>query len=141
MAVEKGKTVKIQYEGRLESGEVFDKSQQDSHLEFTAGEGKIIPGFEKAVIGMEKGEEKEITIPPEDAYGSRKDDLVRSVPRSKLPEGIKPEKGMFLESKVASGKTMPVKITEVNEEDIKIDFNHPLADQKLIFKIKVCDIS
>ncbi len=141
MVVEKGKKVKIRYEGKLESGQVFDKSQEDKPLEFTAGTGQVIPGFDHAVLGMEVGEEKEFTIDSDNAYGSRNEELVKSVSRSQLPEGLEPEEGMMLQTQNPSGQVMPVKVVGVEEEDIKIDFNHPLAGQNLFFNVKVIEIN
>ncbi len=141
MAVEKGNKVKIQYEGKLESGQVFDKSQDDKPLEFTAGAGQVIPGFDHAVMGMEIGEEKEFKIDSDNAYGSRNEELVKTVPRSQLPEGLEPKEGMMLQTQNPSGQVMPVKVVEVEEEDIKIDFNHPLAGENLLFNVKVLEIN
>ena len=86
------------------------------------------------------GQEKEFTIDPEDAYGPRNEEYIREVPRTDLPENINPEVGMVLRTQTQTGQSVPVVIVEVNKETIKIDFNHPLAGKKLIFKIKIIDI-
>jgi FKBP-type peptidyl-prolyl cis-trans isomerase 2 len=140
--VEKGNKVKITYEGKLESGEVFDSSDRHGGkpLEFVVGSGMVIKGFDDAVRGMEKGEEKEFTIEPNDAYGDIKDDLKKEVPKNALPQDQEFKEGMVLIAKTPEGQQMPVKIEKINEESVVVDFNHPLAGKKLIFKIKVEDV-
>jgi|SRR3989339_1149520 len=141
--VSKGDKVKVDYEGRLESGEVFDSSTHGDHshpLEFTAGEGQVIPGFDNALIGMKLNEEKEITIKPEDAYGQPNPEMVRDIPRNVLPKDQEPKVGMMLGMMTPNGQQMAAKIVEVTKDNIKIDLNHPLAGQTLIFKVKVVEI-
>ncbi len=140
--VKKGDKVKITYEGKLETGEVFDSSEKQGGqpLEFAVGEGKIIKGFDEAVQGMEKGEEKEFTVEPSDAYGEVKDDLKREVPKNYLPQDQEVKEGMVLIAKTPEGQQMPVKIEKINDDSVTVDFNHPLAGKKLQFKIKVEDV-
>ena len=143
MVVEKGSKVKVQYEGKLESGEVFDasnKSGEERPLEFVAGEGHVIKGFDNAVLGMEEGDEKDIEINPEEAYGERREEMKQEIPKSVLPQDKTPEKGMMLMMSSPQGQQMPAKIDEVKEDSIVIDLNHPLAGKKLLFKIKVVGI-
>jgi FKBP-type peptidyl-prolyl cis-trans isomerase 2 len=143
MTIEKGKKVKIEYEGSLDSGEVFDSSSKHGQpLEFTVGEGKVIPGFETAVLTMKKGEEKTIKISPKDAYGEKKKELIQKVPKTQLPEEArdKIKAGMVLGMQSPDGRQMPVLIIAVGKDDFTIDLNHPLAGQNLNFKIKLVDI-
>ena len=93
--VKDGDTVKVHYTGTLtEEGTVFDSSEDREPLEFTLGEGKLIPGFEKAVVGMEEGDETTVEIESGDAYGQRREDLELEVAKSDLPDNIDPEVGM-----------------------------------------------
>jgi len=140
MEVKKGNKIKIHYTGTLDNGQVFDSSEGREPLEFEAGSGKVIKGFDAAVIGMKKDEEKEITIKPEDAYGERNEELKQKIPREKMniPGEIKP--GMTLAVTAPDGQQFPVVVAGVEEENIIIDLNHPLAGQNLTFKIKVIDI-
>ncbi|MBD3354976.1 peptidylprolyl isomerase [Candidatus Woesearchaeota archaeon] len=140
MSVKKGDKIKVEYTGKLENGQVFDTSEGKQPLEFEVGAGKIIKGFDNAVIGMKKGEEKEITLKPEEAYGDPNPKLLQKIPREKLPEGKEPKQGMMLAMKTPDGRQVPVKIKEVSDKDITIDLNHPLAGKTLNFKIKVVDI-
>ncbi len=138
---QKGDTVHIHYTGRLEDGTVFDTSQDRDPLEFKLGEGRVIPGFEDAVEGMAPGDSKTARIPSTRAYGPRKDELVLSVPKEQIPEGIEPEVGQQLEMQTAEGQRVPVRIVEVQEEAVQLDANHPLAGQDLTFDIMLVKIA
>jgi peptidylprolyl isomerase len=141
MAVKKGDTVKVEYEGKLDDGTVFDSSKKHGQpLEFEAGAGKVIPGFDNAVIGMEEGEEKTVKIDVKDAYGERNDQLVKEVPRTQMPEGDIKE-GMMLGVGLPNGQQVPATISKVEAETVTLDLNHPLAGKNLTFEIKVIGIS
>jgi FKBP-type peptidyl-prolyl cis-trans isomerase 2 len=143
MTIENGRKIKIEYEGKLDSGEVFDSSERHGQpLEFTIGEGKVIPGFENAIKEMEEGQEKEIKIESKDAYGERKQELIQKVPKQQLPEEAreKVKSGSILGLQTPQGNQVPVKVTEVTEENITIDLNHPLAGENLNFKVKILEI-
>lgn len=139
--VKEGSKIKVHYTGKLDNGTVFDSSEGKDPLEFTVGEGKIIKGFDKGVVGMKEGEEKEIKIEPGDAYGDRREDLVQEIPRDKLPKEPEPKVGMVLQLKAATGQAFMARIAEVGEKTVKVDLNHPLAGQNLNFKIKIVEIA
>ncbi|SMO38641.1 FKBP-type peptidyl-prolyl cis-trans isomerase [Gracilimonas mengyeensis] len=138
--VKDGDTVKVHYTGKLEDGSVFDSSESRDPLEVTLGEGKLIPGFEKAVVGLEVGDKTTANIPSEEAYGERRDDLEVTVERDQLPEDIEPEVGMQLQLNQPNGQPVPVQVTKVEEENIIIDANHPLAGKDLTFDIELIEI-
>lgn len=138
--VKEGDTVKVHYTGTLNDGSVFDTSEEREPLEFKLGEGQLIPGFEKAVTGMEKGESVEVTIPSEEAYGDAREDLVISVSKSDMPDDIEPAVGMQLQVNQPDGQPIPVRVTAVEEENIQLDANHPLAGEDLTFKIDLIEI-
>ncbi len=135
-----GDKVRIHYTGKLDDGTQFDSSAGREPLEFKLGEGGIIPGFEKAVDGMEVGEKKTVSIPPEDAYGQRHEQLVQEVPKDVLPDDINPAVGMQLQSQTPDGQTMQLVVTGVSEEAITVDGNHPLAGHNLNFDIELVEI-
>jgi len=142
MPIKKGDKVKVEYTGTFDDGTVFDSSEKHGKpLEFTAGEGKVIKGFDNAVIGMEKGEEKEIKISPQDAYGEHKPELIKKIPRDKIPKEPEPKPGMMLAVNTPDGKQFPALIKEVNDKEVTIDLNHPLAGKNLNFKFKLVDVS
>jgi FKBP-type peptidyl-prolyl cis-trans isomerase SlpA len=142
MKAETNKKVTLEYEGRLETGEIFDSSKHGDHshpLTFTIGKNEVIPGFENNVIGMEVNEEKEFTINPEDAYGLVDEKLFQEVPLSVLPPEPKPQKGMTLIMPTPQGN-IPLTIEEVKDKSVILNLNHPLAGKKLIFKVKLTEV-
>ncbi|MGV8152461.1 MAG: FKBP-type peptidyl-prolyl cis-trans isomerase [Candidatus Nanoarchaeia archaeon] len=141
--VEKDKFVILDYEGRLEDGSVFDSSNREGGacpLTFQAGSGMVIPGFDKAVMGMKIGQEKEFEIEPEDAYGAHDPSLRQEIPKNAIKMDRDPEAGMVLMMQTPNGQQVPLPIVEVKGDVLVVDMNHPLAGKKLIFKIKVVDI-
>jgi len=143
MTVKQNDKVKVEYEGKLDDGTVFDSSTrngQNMPLEFTIGEGKVLPEFEKAVVGMEKDEEKEFKISAEQAYGPINPQAVQEIPKTAFPPGQEPKPGMIIGLKAPTGQQIPAKIKEVKESTVVIDMNHPLAGKNLNFKIKLIEI-
>jgi peptidylprolyl isomerase len=136
-----GDTVRIHYTGTLDDGTEFDSSAGRDPLEFALGGGQVIPGFDSAVDGMTVGESKSVTIEPAEAYGERHDQLVQEVPKSALPQEIEPAVGMQLQSQSPEGQVMNLVITEVAEETITVDGNHPLAGKALTFAIELVEIA
>ncbi|TVR37674.1 MAG: peptidylprolyl isomerase, partial [Cryomorphaceae bacterium] len=124
-------TVVVHYTGKLNDGEVFDSSEGREPLEFTMGQGQLIPGFESAVMGMAVAETKTFEIPSDEAYGEVREDLRFEVPRNEIPAEIKPEPGMRLNMSTQDGRQMPVTVTNVNEQVVNLDANHPLAGKDL----------
>ncbi len=142
MAIEKGNKIKVEYEGKLEDGTVFDSSKTHGQpLEFEAGSGQVIKGFDEAVIGMNVDEKKELHIKCLDAYGERNPELVQKVPKDKFPGDKKVEKGMMLGLKAPDGSQFNAMVTEVTDTEIALDLNHPLAGKNLNFNIKIVAIN
>lgn len=134
-------TVSVHYTGTLATGEVFDTSKDREPLSFTMGAGQMIPGFEEAVRGMEINETKKVTIPPKDAYGEVREEMVQNISREQLPPDLTPVVGQQLASQLPDGEQIIVSVTEVADDHITIDANHPLAGKELNFEIKVVAIS
>jgi FKBP-type peptidyl-prolyl cis-trans isomerase 2 len=139
MTVENGKGVVVHYTGRFEDGTVFDTSLAEGRepLNIVLGQGTLINGFEKGLVGLNKGDKKTIEIDPEEGYGEYLDGLVTIIPKDKAPEGV--NVGDFLQSTGDKG-TINVVVTEINEEGVKIDANHPMAGKKLIFDVEVLEV-
>lgn len=147
-SVENGDTISVNYVGKLEDGTVFDTSEKEAALEagiynemrdyepltFTVGAGQMIKGFDEGVVGMKVGEEKDLKIPPEEAYGEYNEEYARELPRNAV--NFIPEVGMQLATETGLRGT----ITEVSEENFVVDFNHALAGKTLIFKVKVVSV-
>jgi FKBP-type peptidyl-prolyl cis-trans isomerase 2 len=140
-ALKNGDTVKVHYTGKLEDGRVFDSSEERDPLEFKVGEGQIISGFESGVVGMEVGETRDIQVAPDDAYGPRREELVMEVPATEFPDHITPEIGMQLQIKQQDGTPFGVVITDVADEAVTLDANHPLAGQTLYFQVELLEIT
>ena len=136
-----GTKVKLHYTGTLANGEVFDSSEGKEPLEFTIGENHVIAGFENEVKDMDPNQEKTFKINPKDAYGGKNEELVREIPRSKFPSEMKIEKGANLILKSPNGQQVAVVVSEVKDDVIVIDLNHPLAGKELTFKVKVVGVN
>ena len=142
MAIKKGDKIKVEYEEKLEDGTVFDSTAKHDGkpLDVEVGAGQVIPGFENALIGMEKGEEKEVTLESKDGYGEANPDLKKVVPRDQMPKDQEPKQGMMLVLGAPDGRQIPAKIAEVNDKEVTLDLNHPLCGKTIIFKIKVVEV-
>ena len=134
-----GDTVRIHYTGTLQDGTVFDSSQGRDPLEFTLGAGQVIPGFDAAVDGMEVGATRTVTIAADQAYGQRREDMILAIPREQVPANVNPEVGEQLQ--VGQGnEQFLVTVAEVNEREIVLDGNHPLAGEDLTFALELVSI-
>ena len=139
--VRKGSRVKIFYTGRLKDGHVFETNIGGAPLEFTVGKGKVIKGFENAVIGMKTGETKVAVIKPADGYGARDPELVWVVAASELPAGTNPKPDAEVSFDRPDGTTVEGRITKIEGDQITVDGNHPLAGRNLTFEIKMVDVA
>lgn len=135
-----GDTVRVHYTGKLGSGEVFDSSDGRDPLEFELGAGNVIAGFDDAVVGMAPGEKKDVTIPVNEAYGEKSDDMIIEISRAQLPDGMDPQVGQWLEVGGDDGRVGHVRVASVAEESITLDGNHPLAGESLHFEIQLVEI-
>lgn len=138
--VKQGDTVRIHYTGKLDDGTVFDSSNGRDPLEFTVGKEEVIPGFEKAVMGMQPGETRSTTIVPDEGYGDFQEDMVFEVDRDRLPGDMEPEIGTELRVRTPDDNMIPVVVIDVNDDKVTIDANHPLAGRDLVFDIELVEI-
>jgi len=137
---ERGDWVKVHYSGINEADTVFATSTGGNPLEFIIGDGKLIPGFEKSVIGMQVGNKQSFNIPPEEAFGQRRDELVATVDKATFPESVVPEKGKVLNVKTEDGKMVEARITHISGDEVIIDANHPLAGQTIRLDVELLDV-
>jgi peptidylprolyl isomerase len=133
--VKKGDKVKIQYKASLTNGTVFKESKPGKPLEFTVGSDQMPSGLNKAVIGMELREEKSVTVGPKEAYGKRNHELVIKFDKSKLPRSFEPEI-----DNVVKIRDVPGTIVKIDEENVYLDCNHPLAGKDVVFYIRIIGI-
>ena len=136
-----GDNVKIHYTGKLKDGTVFDSSEGREPLEFTIGSGMVIPGFEEAVVGMNQGETKEVTIPVDKAYGPRNEELIMEFKRDQFPPHIEPELNQRLQLGAPNGQLVVVTVVDISGDTVKLDANPPLAGQDLIFNLELVEIA
>ena len=140
MPVESGNSVKVEYTGTLDDGTVFDSSEtHGTPLAFKAGVGQVIKGFDDAVLGMEKDDEKEFRLTAEEAYGAPREELVQHVPRENFPKEAAVEAGLQVMLGLANGQQVAATIEEVSDTLVTVNMNHPLAGQALTFRIKVIE--
>jgi peptidylprolyl isomerase len=138
--VKKGDKIRVHYTGKLKDGKEFDSSLNREPLEFEVGAGNVIAGFENAVVDLKPGEKKTVTVHPDKAYGDRDENLLVEMPKKSIPKGVNPEVGMRLQLVNAQGQAVPVVVTEIFEDTVRLDANHPLAGETLVFDIEVVEI-
>ena len=137
--IDNGKTVKVHYKGTLADGTVFDSSEDRDPLEFLTGSEQVLPGFEAAVVELEVGKSKTVTLAAVDAYGDRDEDMVGMVPRDSIPDDMDIEVDMMLQMETEDG-IMPVRVVEIAEDSVTLDANHPLAGEALTFDVTLVEI-
>lgn len=136
-----GDSVKINLTGRLEDGSIFMSTDEGKPLEFKLGEGKILPGIEHAVEGMNVGESKSVNVPPEQAFGQPQQELIEKVNRDAFPDNIQPEVGQQLQVPQQQGQPMVVRVADVSEQSVTLDANHPLAGKDLAFDLELVEVT
>ncbi len=136
-----GDRVTVHYTGKLNDGTVFDSSADRDPLEFSLGEGKVIPGFEEAIVGMSPGDSKTTTIPSDQAYGPYRQELVMAIERKQMPADFSVEVGQPVEIRHQSGQVFPAIVKQLSESEVILDANHPLAGQDLTFDLQLVEIN
>jgi FKBP-type peptidyl-prolyl cis-trans isomerase SlyD len=133
--------VSMAYILRIEDGQLIDQSEDDAPLEYIQGARQIIPGLEKALVGLNIGDEKDVEVKPAEGYGERDPDDIVEIPRGNLPESIDLSVGAPLKVKDSeSGESFSAYIVDSNTETVTLDFNHPLAGRTLNFHVKIIDL-
>ena len=140
MQVGPGTIVTMDYTLRLDSGDVVDSSEGRDPLVFHFGRGQVIPGLERELAGLQSGDQKEIQVGPEDGYGTREAGAIHEIPLDRFPQNITPEVGMRMTVKGPQGEVMLFTIIAVSESNATLDFNHPLAGERLNFSVTVRDV-
>lgn len=136
-----GDAVTVHYTGKLEDGTVFDSSVSRDPLQFTLGEGLLIPGFEQAVLGMSPGESKTAQVSADQAYGPHREEMVVEIDRQEFPPHFQPEIGQQLQIPQSDGRVTRLIVTDVSEKQVTLDANHPLAGRDLVFDIQLLEIA
>jgi len=140
MKVAPGCQVELEYVLALPSGEIVERTEAERPLRFTCGAGEILPGLDRAVEGLEANEEKKFELTPLEAYGTRDSEAVLTVPREEIPPDVALEEGLVYVLHGEDGQDRMVTIASVNNTEVILDFNHPLAGQTLCFQVKVISV-
>lgn len=135
-----GDVVRVHYTGKLEDGTEFDSSAGRDPLEFQLGGGQIIPGLEKQVEGMNIGEKSTVTVPAEQAYGPRDERQIQTVPREAFPPDLDLKLGASLQATTPEGRQIPLTVVDMNDQEVTVDANHPLAGHDLVFDVELVEI-
>ncbi|MFX1571803.1 MAG: peptidylprolyl isomerase [Promethearchaeota archaeon] len=140
MAVKKGEWIKVEYIGTFEDGTVFDSTELSggSPLKFQVGMGQIVKGFDDSVIDKKLGDEYTIRLEPSEAYGDYKEGIIQKVPKDQFPKGPELEPGLMLMIMGPQGPMLAT-IKTIEDDNVIIDLNHPMAGKVLNFKIKIVD--
>ncbi len=139
MIIQNGRQVSFDYTLTVD-GTVIDSSEGKEPLEYTQGDGKLVPGLTRQLEGLHAGDEKTIVVPPEEAYGKFDPNAFREIPLSAFPADIKMQIGMPFQAKDASGRVFLMRLAQIKKDTVVMDLNHPLAGKTLTFKIKVVSI-
>ena len=134
-------TVAVHYTGSLADGTVFDSSQGREPLEFTIGQGMVIPGFENGILGMCEGDKKQISIGVDEGYGPHREDLLTVIDRKQVPAHMELQPGMNLQVRAPDGGITNVVVSALDDEKVTLDLNHPLAGKDLVFEIQLVKIN
>lgn len=136
-----GDTVKVHYTGKLDDGTIFDSSEGQEPLEFKLGDAMVIPGFEKALLGMSEGDSATVTIPSDSAYGPYRQEMIGIVAKTQIQGSDNLMVGQELQLPAGpNGEVIYARVLEVTADSVKLDANHPLAGQTLNFDIKLVEI-
>jgi len=134
--IQDGSQVSIQYTLLDEKGNQIESNKGGNPFKYTHGKGDIIPGLENGLEGMKVGEEKTIEVKPKDAYGKIQPEAFQEVPRKNVPSEFL-KVGAQLVARNPHGQSMPVRVHEIKDETVVLDFNHPLAGKTLTFEVKI----
>ena len=138
--VKLGDIVNIECEGKLEDGKIFLKIKKENPLKLKVGQGSIFPELESNLVDMQIGQTKEVTLTPDQAYGAYQDQLLLSAPYEKFGEDFKPEIGKKVTVELQDNKRIMGIVTDIEDNIVTIDFNHPLAGKSIILTVTVLSI-
>jgi len=134
---QQGDRVTINYIGTLDNGYIFDNTQESEPLCFTIGAGEVFPYLERAIIGMAPGQAKNLLIPATEAYGPRRKENILVLQRESLPMGNDPKQGQKVQLQLADGSELLMRVVAVNDTELTLDGNHPLAGLDLTFALQL----
>ena len=140
LEIEPNTRVTLNFSLSLETGEEVDTNFGADPVSFVMGDGSLLPGFERRLIGMRAGDEAEFHIPPEEGFGEPQDDNLQFIPRAEFDEAAPLEPGMLFTFADAAGGEVPGMIAEMDDERVTVDFNHPLSGRTIHFKVRIAHV-
>jgi FKBP-type peptidyl-prolyl cis-trans isomerase SlyD len=140
MSISDGSTVSIEYTLTLDNGQVIDSNVGQQPLTYQQGQGQIISGLESELLGLESGDEKTVTVLPENGYGPVRKEAILTLKRDQLPEDTRTV-GAQIQAQGPNGQTLQGKVTALTDEKATLDFNHPLAGESLHFEVKILEVA
>lgn len=138
-AIRMGDRVRLHFALHLETGEEIDTTRRSDPAMFTVGDGNLLPGFEAVILGMRAGDDAQILIEPENAFGPRREENVQTLRRDRFSAGMALEEGLMV-SFDGPGGELPGVVRAVMEEHVEVDFNHPLAGRRIVFDVSIIDV-
>lgn len=138
MIIENGRAVVIQYELKLNNGEVVDSAGADDPLTFVFGKGHMLAAFEENLSGKKKGDDCKFSLSPENGYGPRDEDAVMPMPRNMFPSHV--AEGMIFEAETPDGQQALLRVVKISPEEVTVDANHPMAGETLNFSVTIIDV-
>ncbi|MDO3384887.1 peptidylprolyl isomerase [Gilvimarinus sp. SDUM040013] len=140
LSVGPGTTVTLHFSLALTDGELVDSNFDSDPAEFTVGDGKLLKGFEQALLGLREGAEEEFVIGPEGGFGAHNPNNVQVLDRSEFEANIELEEGLMLSFADAQNTELPGVVVDFNDDEVTVDFNHPLAGRDIVFKVAILEI-
>ena len=140
LEIEANTRVTLNFSLALETGEEVDSKFGGDPVSFVMGDGSLLPGFERRLLGMRAGDEAEFRIPPDEGFGEPQDDNIQSIPRADFDVEAPLEPGMLFTFADAAGGEVPGMIAEVSEDTVTVDFNHPLSGRTIHFKVRIAHV-
>jgi FKBP-type peptidyl-prolyl cis-trans isomerase SlpA len=137
----RGSRVTMHFSLALFDGKEAISTFDEEPATITIGEGAMVPTLEMAIYGLKAGEEHTFELTPEQAYGPRDEQLVRMIPLGEFPEEIEPERGQIISFTAEDGEEIPGTVVQVEKNQVKVDFNHPLAGNFVIFRVKILSVN
>ena len=140
LEIEPNTRVTLNFSLSLETGEEVDSNFGHDPVSFVMGDGSLLPGFERRLLGMRAGDEAEFRIPSDEGFGEPQDDNVQAMPRTDFDADAPLEPGMLFTFADAAGGEVPGMVAEVSEDTVTVDFNHPLSGRTIHFKVKIARV-
>ncbi len=140
LTIGEGCEVTMHFTLALEDGTIADATIDGEPMTFTIGDGAMIQGLEMVLYGLKVGDKQSLSIDPRDTFGFPEDENTHTLPRSEFSDDLNIEEGMIIGFSTPSGEEIPGAIMEIKDDEVKVDFNHPLAGHEVVFTVEIVNI-